>query len=72
MPDAVDDGTTGLLVDPEDPGSVAAAISEFLENPGRAEQFGKAGREAVERIFNWPRVVSDLRAISAEARSAPR
>lgn len=72
MPDAVHEGTTGLLADPEDPGSVAAAISEFLENPGRSEQFGRAGREAVERFFNWPRVVADLRAISAEARSAPR
>lgn len=72
MPDAVREGTTGVLADPEDPGSVAAAIGEFLEDPERAERFGRAGREAVERFFNWPRVVADLRAISAEARSARR
>lgn len=72
MPDAVHDGETGVLADPEDSGSVAAAIAEFLAQPARAERFGKAGREAVERFFNWPRVVADLRAISAEARSARR
>lgn len=72
MPDAVQDGKTGVLVDSDDPASVAAAIEEFLEDPGRRERFGRAGREAVERFFNWPRVVADLRAISAEARSARR
>ena len=72
MPDAVQDRETGMLVDSDDPASVAAAIEEFLEDPGRRERFGKAGREAVERFFNWPRVVADLRAISAEARSARR
>ena len=72
MPDAVQDGKTGVLVDSDDPASVAAAIAEFLDDPGRAEQFGTAGREAVVRFFNWPRVVADLRAISAEARSARR
>lgn len=72
MADAVHDGETGVLVDSEDPGSVAAAIAEFLENPARGKRFGDAGRDAVERFFNWPRVVTDLRAISAEARSARR
>jgi phosphatidylinositol alpha-1,6-mannosyltransferase len=72
MADAVHDGETGVLADPEDPASVAAAIGQFLEDPDRAERFGKAGREAVERFYNWPRVVADLRAISAEARSARR
>jgi len=72
MPDAVREGVTGVLADPEDPLSVAGAIAEFLADPGRRERFGRAGREAVERFFNWPRVVADLRAISAEARSARR
>jgi phosphatidyl-myo-inositol dimannoside synthase len=72
MPDAVREGTTGVLADAEDPESVASAIAGFLADPGRRERFGKAGREAVERFFNWPRVVADLRAISAEARSVRR
>jgi phosphatidylinositol alpha-1,6-mannosyltransferase len=72
MPDAVQDGETGVLANSEDPASVAAAIAGFLDDPGRAGRFGEAGRAAVERFFNWARVVADLRAISAEARSARR
>ena len=72
IPDAVQDGVTGLLTDPEDPGGVAAAVAGLLDDPARARQFGAAGRAAVEQFFNWSRVVDDLRAVSAEARSARR
>ncbi|HEX7023379.1 MAG TPA: glycosyltransferase family 4 protein, partial [Gemmatimonadales bacterium] len=72
IPDAVREGVTGVLADPEDPAAVAAAIEELLLDPERRDRMGRAGREAVERYFNWSRVVSDLRAISAEARSARR
>ena len=72
IPDAVEDGVTGVLTDPEDPAGVAAAIAGLLDDPARARQFGAAGRASVERFFNWSRVVDDLRAISAEARSGRR
>jgi phosphatidylinositol alpha-1,6-mannosyltransferase len=72
IPDAVQDGVTGVLTDPEDPAAVAAAVAGLLDDPGRAHQVGAAGRAAVERFFNWTRVVDDLRAVSAEARSARR
>ena len=72
IPDAVQDGVTGVLADPEDPAAVAAAIAGLLDDPGRARQLGASGRAAVERFFNWSRVVDDLRAVSAEARSARR
>ena len=72
IPDAVQDGVTGLLTDPEDPAGVAAAVAGLLDDPARARRFGAAGRGAVERFFNWSRVVDELRALSAEARSARR
>jgi phosphatidylinositol alpha-1,6-mannosyltransferase len=72
IPDAVREGETGLLVDPEDPAEVARAIAVFLEDPGRAAAFGRAGRTAVESHYNWARVVRDLRAISSEARPGGR
>ncbi|HEY9518630.1 MAG TPA: glycosyltransferase family 4 protein, partial [Gemmatimonadales bacterium] len=72
IPDAVQNGVTGVLTDPEDPADVAAAIAGLLDEPVRAGQLGIAGRQAVERFFNWSRVVADLRAVSAEARSARR
>ena len=62
--DAVEEGTTGLLVDPENPTAVAEAIDGLLARPERAAAMGAAGRSAVERYYNWNRVVEDLRAIS--------
>jgi phosphatidyl-myo-inositol dimannoside synthase len=70
MPDAVREGETGLLVDPEDETSVVRAIESLLDDPARARRLGAAGRAAAESFYNWPRVVADLREISSEARSA--
>lgn len=66
IPDAVRDGETGLLVDPEDPRAVAAAIDRLLRDTGLARRLGAQGRTTVEDRFTWDRVVSDLRAIGRE------
>ncbi|HYN21250.1 MAG TPA: glycosyltransferase family 4 protein, partial [Thermoanaerobaculia bacterium] len=44
IPEVVADGETGWLVPPEDPGSLAAALSEVLANPEEARRRGDAGR----------------------------
>ncbi len=76
MPEAVTDGETGVLVDSEDPGAVAAAVGGLLADPERARRLGSAGRRAVERYYTWDRVVRDLQAIadeiSALRRALPR
>ncbi|HEY1775386.1 MAG TPA: glycosyltransferase family 4 protein [Solirubrobacteraceae bacterium] len=50
--DAVVDGVTGLLVDPEDHLAVADALVGLLRDRKAAEQMGQAGREHAER-FSW-------------------
>jgi phosphatidyl-myo-inositol dimannoside synthase len=60
VPDAVREGETGILVDPDDPSAVAAGVSELLANPERRKQLGAAGRKAVETYYNWDRVARDL------------
>jgi phosphatidylinositol alpha-1,6-mannosyltransferase len=71
MPDAVREGETGLLTDPEDPAAVAASIASLLREPGLAARLGAGGRRAVERYYNWNRVVDDFRALSVTATPAP-
>jgi phosphatidylinositol alpha-1,6-mannosyltransferase len=71
MPDAVREGETGLLTDPEDPVAVAASIASLLREPALAARLGAGGRTAVERYYNWDRVVADFRALSAPATPAP-
>ena len=44
LPDLVEDGVSGLLVPPQDPAALAAALAELLLDPERARRMGEAGR----------------------------
>jgi glycosyltransferase involved in cell wall biosynthesis len=52
IPEAVDDGATGILVRPEDPEALAAAIGSLLDDPERGAAMGRAGRERVRAHFS--------------------
>ncbi len=41
----------GVLVDPNDPDALAAALADLLRNPERARELGERGREAVLERF---------------------
>jgi phosphatidylinositol alpha-1,6-mannosyltransferase len=49
--DAVEDGVTGILVDPGAPGEIARAVAGLLCDRPRAAAMGRAGRERVRRQF---------------------
>lgn len=51
--DAVSDGVTGFLVDPQDPAELASRLVELLQDPDLARRMGKAGRVRAERDFTW-------------------
>ena len=53
IPDAVDDGRTGLLVPPGDSAALATAISALVKDPLRARAMGTEGREEVTARFSW-------------------
>jgi glycosyltransferase involved in cell wall biosynthesis len=56
IPEAVEDGVTGLLVPPRDPVALAQAIRHLLQHPELQVQFGKAGRRRVEQGFTADRM----------------
>jgi phosphatidylinositol alpha-1,6-mannosyltransferase len=64
--EAVRDGETGLLVDPDNIEEVCRAVRTLLDNPERAREMGAAGRRAVETYYNWDRVAADLMRIGHE------
>ncbi len=68
VPDAVRDGETGILVDPDHPAAVAAGITRLLADAELRGRMAAAGRRAVETYYNWDRVAGDLRAIDEEFR----
>ncbi len=47
------DGETGLLVPPDDPGALAAAIGRLLDHPALRRRLGEAGRARVLDRFTW-------------------
>jgi glycosyltransferase involved in cell wall biosynthesis len=55
--DAVQQGETGLLVPPQDPEALAAAIVALLRDKARSQAMGLAGREVVESRFTLAQMV---------------
>jgi phosphatidylinositol alpha-1,6-mannosyltransferase len=60
IPEAVRDGESGILVDPDHPEQVAATVRMLLNDRSLAQRFGAGGRSAVERYYNWDRVSTDI------------
>lgn len=58
--DAVKDGYNGLLVDPEDAGSISRAIIDLAADKAKRERLGRQGRERAVSEFDWPSLVDRL------------
>jgi phosphatidylinositol alpha-1,6-mannosyltransferase len=61
IPDAVLDGVTGLLADPESLPSVAEQAVRLLTDRDLAERLGRQGRERVLRDLTWSATADCLR-----------
>lgn len=61
--DAVLDGQTGLMVDPENPSETAAAVVRLLTNIPLANHLGEAGRIRVLKDFSGQSTIQKLRDI---------
>jgi len=66
--DAVIDGVTGILVDPENAEEIANAIIKLLENPELAHKLGEQGRQRVVTEFTWERAASIIEQTMTEAK----
>ncbi|WP_435736839.1 glycosyltransferase family 4 protein [Cellulosimicrobium sp. PMB13] len=61
-PEFVDDGRTGLLVDPEDVEALARAVERVVGDRELARDLGAAGR-AEAAAYSWERVAEDYAAL---------
>jgi len=52
IPEVVEDGATGLLVEPE-PEEVAEALLTLLDDENLRREMGKRARDRVKRLFSW-------------------
>jgi glycosyltransferase involved in cell wall biosynthesis len=60
VPDLIQDGVTGMLVDPGDHSALAARLIQLLENPEMAEQIGQTGMHVIKRDYSCQDAVDRL------------
>jgi phosphatidylinositol alpha-1,6-mannosyltransferase len=60
VPDAVKDGETGLLVNPDDSRAIAFAIQRLLTDTDLAKRLGNEGRHWIETQMSWEHVAHRL------------
>jgi glycosyltransferase involved in cell wall biosynthesis len=59
MPSMVEEGRTGILVEPGDPAALRAAIDRLLDDRDSRRRLGAAAREKVAELCSWDRVVAE-------------
>ena len=60
IPEVVQDGKTGLLVQPRDPEAIAQAVLRLLSDTDLRREMGTKGRRRVKRLFTWERSAREL------------
>ncbi len=67
IPELIEDGRTGLLVDPEDPGAVAEALTELLNDEPRRRTMGLRARDKAVATHSMERRIRDTQNLLIEA-----
>jgi glycosyltransferase involved in cell wall biosynthesis len=60
LPELVDDGRSGLLVERSNPQPLADAILQLLDNPERRDAMAQSAFERASTRFSWDRTAMDL------------
>jgi glycosyltransferase involved in cell wall biosynthesis len=63
LPEIIRDGETGRLVPPNDPGALARAAAELLDDPSARDRLGAAASLDVRERYSAPRVLESIQAL---------
>jgi glycosyltransferase involved in cell wall biosynthesis len=63
VPEAVNDGVSGILVPPNDTIAVADAVASLLDDSEKRGDMGRAGREYVREHYDWYRNAGQMEEI---------
>jgi glycosyltransferase involved in cell wall biosynthesis len=66
IPEAIEDGKSGLLVPPDDSRALAQAIALLLDNPEKAQELGRASRTRAELLFDQDKMIDSISALYEE------
>jgi glycosyltransferase involved in cell wall biosynthesis len=68
LSEIIEDGVTGILVPPADPGALSEALRLLLSDAELCRRMGQAGRERVLRNFTWRRTAERMAQAYEEVR----
>lgn len=71
VPEAIEEGRTGMLVDGTDVAELSDAIRALADDSALRRRLGEAGRARVIEQFTWDRAVTQVAAIHAQVVDAP-
>jgi glycosyltransferase involved in cell wall biosynthesis len=60
LSELVIDGKTGVIVQPNDPQALAAAIASLLSDADKRRRYGRNGKKLLESDLSWDRVTESL------------
>lgn len=60
IPEAIINGKTGFLVNPESPKDLARKVIRLLEDEKLRKKMGEAGRKRASQEFNWERITKNF------------
>jgi glycosyltransferase involved in cell wall biosynthesis len=63
IPEVIEDGKNGLLIDPNDNGAIAAALERLADSPELRRTLGEALRKKVREEFSLERMVAATQAV---------
>jgi glycosyltransferase involved in cell wall biosynthesis len=66
IPSIVDEGETGLLVEPHDTDALADRLAQLAADPAARQRLGSAGRAKFEREYTFKRHISRMRKMLLE------
>jgi glycosyltransferase involved in cell wall biosynthesis len=66
LPSLVREGSTGYLVPPRDPSALAARLGSLLDDPERAREMGRAGRQVFLEEYTLERYLARMEQVLVE------
>jgi len=66
VPELVEDGVTGFLVPPKDPGALTEALQKLIADPELRRRMGEAGREKALQEFTLDRMLRETEKVYRE------
>lgn len=65
IPEIIEDGKTGVLVEPANPAALALAINQLAADENLRRNMGKVGYVRARDYFNWERVLEEIEEVYA-------